>query len=127
MALFHRIKVLTSTTGTGSLTLGATGVRDATNGDCLAPAEIASSAGNRIISYWITSGANWAAGNGLLSSDGLTLTRDVNERRWDGAAFTMARLVLAGTSTVFIAARAADMGAGRRGRSMAIARGCASS
>jgi hypothetical protein len=123
MALFHRIKVTTATTGTGALTLGSTGVRDATNGDCLAPAEIASSIGNRIVTYWITSGANWAYGNGLVSTDGLTLTRDANERSWNGSAFAVGLLSLSGTSTVFVAPRAADMGAGRRGRDLAYARG----
>lgn len=123
MALFHRIKVTTATTGTGSLTLSATGVRDSTNGDCLAPAEQASSMGNRIVSYWITSGGNFAFGNGLVSTDGLTLTRDVYEKSWNGTTFTTTPLNLTGTSTVSVAARAADMGAGRRGRSLAIARG----
>lgn len=123
MALFHRIKVTTTTTGTGAITLGATGVRDATNGDCLAPAEVTSSVGNRIITYWITSGNNFAYGNGLISSNGLTLTRDVNERSWNGTTFAVATLSLAGTSTVFISARAADMGAGRRGRALALGRG----
>lgn len=122
MALANRIKVTTATTGTGALTLSATGVRDATNGDCLAPAEVAGSIGNRVVSYWITSGGNFAYGNGLVSSDGLTLTRDANERSWNGSAFSTATLSLTGTSTVFVAPRAADMGAGRRGRAIALSR-----
>lgn len=123
MAVFHRVKVLTSTTGTGALTLPSTGVRDATNGDCIAPAEILSTIANRVVSYWITSGGNYAYGNGLISSNGLTLTRDVYEKSWNGSAVSTALLSLTGTSTVFISPRAADMGAGRRGRSSALARG----
>ena len=123
MALFHRIKCTTATTGTGALTLSATGVRDATNGDSLAPAEISSSIGNRIITYWLTSGNNFAYGNGYMSTNGLTLTRDVYERSWNGTTFATALLSLAGTSTVFVAARASDLGAGRRGRSQLLARG----
>lgn len=123
MSLFNRIKVTTATTGTGAVTLSSTGVRDATNGDCLAPAEITAIMGNRIASYWITSGNNFAYGNGLISTDGLTLTRDAKEQRWNGTAFTTALLSLAGTSTVFISAQAADFGAGRRGRTLALARG----
>ena len=123
MALFHRIKATTATTGTGALTLSATGVRDATNGDCLAPAEISASIGNTLVSYTITSGNNYASGNGLISTNGLTLTRDPFEKSWNGTALTTALLTLAGTSTVLITPSVGDFGAGRRGRTVLIARG----
>lgn len=125
MALFPRIKVTTATTGTGALTLSATGVRDATNGDCMAPAEFLGAGGvaNRIASYVVTSGNNFAFGTGLISTDGLTLTRDPYEKSWNGSALSTALLSLTGTSTVMLTPRPSDLGAGRRGRSMAIARG----
>lgn len=125
MALFNRIKVTTATTGTSDLTLSATGVRDATNGDCFAPAEILSAIGpgNRFVTYWLQNGGNMAWGNGSLSTDGLTLRRDTYEKSWNGSALSTAKLTLTGTTTMFISARASDLGAGRRGRTVALARG----
>ena len=123
MALFQRIKVTTATTGTGALTLGATGVRDATNGDNLAPAEILSLIAGQTVSYWITSGNNFAQGTGVVSANGLTLTRDPNENRWNGTTYAAGLLTLAGTSTVFIAPNVGDFGAARRGRTTTLARG----
>lgn len=121
MALADRIKVTTATTGTGPLTLSATGVRDATNGDCLAPAEVGAQMANQIVPYFITSGNNFAFGSGLLSSNGLTLTRDPFERSWNGTTYTATLLSLTGTSTLIFAHRADDLDAASMG--MAIASG----
>lgn len=118
MALADRIKVTTATTGTGALTLSATGVRDATNGDCLAPAENLTDLANRLVPYFITSGANFAEGWGLISTNGLTLTRDANEKRWNGTTFAAGLLSLTGTSTVFITPSAADLSAASVGMSI---------
>lgn len=123
MALFNRIKVTTATTGTGSITLGSTGVRDATNGDCLAPAEISSLVGNQTVSYFITSGNNFAYGYGNISSNGLTLTRDPREISWNGTTFAAGLLTLAGTSIVYISPNEEDISAGSVGVSYAISRG----
>jgi hypothetical protein len=123
--LASRIKVTTATTGTGALTLSATGVRDSTNGDCLAPAESLAMLANRIITYYVTSGANWAVGKGALSSDGLTLTRDPNECRWNGTTFAAGLLSLTGTSTVFISPDASDLSAASNGATRAMAYGAA--
>jgi hypothetical protein len=123
MALANRIRVTTSTTGTGSLTLSSTGVRDATNGDFLAPAEVGAELANRIVPYFITSGGNFAYGYGLISTNGLTLTRDVNEIRWNGSAYGQALLSLTGTSTVFISPEAADLSASSNGLATAVSRG----
>ena len=123
MAFAERIKVTTTTTGTGSLTMSATGVRDATNGDCLAPAEVLSEIGNRVVTYFITSGGNFAYGQGLISSNGLTLTRDARETSWNGTTYSQATLSLSGTSTVFISPEANDLSAGSVGITNAVARG----
>ena len=123
MAFAERIKVTTSTTGTGALTLGSTGVRDATNGDCLAPAEVLSEIGNRVVTYFITSGGSFAYGQGLISSNGLTLTRDARETSWNGTTYSQATLSLSGTSTVFIAPESSDLSASSAGVSLPIARG----
>lgn len=125
MALFPRIKVTTSTTGTSDLTLSATGVRDATYGDCLAPAEFLTSGGvaNRLASYFLVNGNNFAFGTGRIASDGLTLYRDAFEKNWNGTTFAAGKLSLTGTTTVMLSPRPSDLGAGRRGRSLALARG----
>lgn len=123
MALADRIKVTTSTTGTGAITLSATGVRDATNGDCLAPAEVLAKLGGRTVPYFVTSGANWAEGNGWLSANGLTLTRDAREERWNGTTLAVGLLSLTGTSTIIITPRAEDLMASSIGISIAIRSG----
>lgn len=120
--LADRIKCTTATTGTGALTLGSTGVRDSTNGDCLAPAEVAAICG-QLVSYFITSGANWASGSGSLSSDGLTLTRDASEMSWNGTTYAQATLSLTGTSTMFLSPRAADLGTAAIGQALLISTG----
>jgi hypothetical protein len=103
--------------------LSATGVRDSTNGDCLAPAENLSSIANRLVPYFITSGASWAEGMGLVSSDGLTLTRDAAERNWNGSAYAAGLLSLTGTSTVFVSPRGIDLSAPTVGLSAAVRMG----
>jgi hypothetical protein len=118
-----RVKCTTATTGTGALTLSATGVRDSTNGDYLAPAERLATIGNRLVSYFITSGANWARGKGALSADGLTLTRDANESSWNGSTYATAPLSLTGTSTVYISPDAADLSAASVGLAIAVRSG----
>lgn len=123
MAAANRIKVTTATTGTGSLTLSATGVRDSTNGDFLAPAEVLTELGGRRIPYFIRSGGSFAHGLGQISADGLTLTRDTDEMSWDGTTYSQALLSLSGTSTMIISPRAVDIHAGSIGVSIMIARG----
>lgn len=121
MALANRIKVTTATTGTGALTLAATGVRDATNGDCLSPAEVGAEMANQIVPYFITSGGSFAFGSGLVSTNGLTLTRDPFEKSWNGSAYSAALLSLTGTSTVIFAHRADDLDAAGMGLTIAAA------
>jgi hypothetical protein len=109
MTLATRCMTTTATTGTGALTLSATGVRDAALGDCLAPAEMLSVLASASVPYIITSGNNFAHGLGTLSSDGLTLTRDAGEVSWNGTALSAALLSLTGTSTVDFNPRAVDI------------------
>jgi hypothetical protein len=117
--LADRIKCTTSTTGTGALTLSATGVRDATNGDYLAPAEVAATLG-QTIPYFIISGANFARGsNGSLSSDGLTLNRDALEKRWNGTNWADGLLSLSGTSTVMLSPSCKELSASNIGQTIA--------
>lgn len=120
--LADRIKCTTSTTGTGALTLSSTGVRDSTNGDCLAPAERLDVLAGRRVSYEIVSGNNFAAGCGQLSSNGLTLTRDANERSWNGSTHSVALLSLSGTSTVFVTPHAAEVNLMNTGKALLAAR-----
>jgi hypothetical protein len=89
----------------------------------LAPAENLAALANRVVTYFIVSGASWARGKGLISSDGLTLTRDVNEVRWNGSALASALLSLSGTSTVFIDPDQSDLSAGSIGMGIAIRMG----
>ena len=123
MAFADRVRCTTTTTGTGALTLASTGVRDSTFGDCFAPAEVLSELGNRIVSYHLQSGPSFAFGKGLISANGLTLTRDPFERSWNGTTYSVALLSVTGTTTVTITLDATDISAGSVGLSSAFARG----
>lgn len=123
MAFAERIRCTTATTGTGNLTLSSTGVRDATYGDCLAPAEVLGELGGRTVTYFLTSGNNFAYGQGCISTDGLTLTRDPRETSWNGTTYSQALLSLTGTSTVMVSPEASDLSASSIGIALPIARG----
>lgn len=123
MAAANRIMVLTSTTGTADVVLPSTGVRDSVNGDCLAPAEVLGELGNRSASYVITSGGSFCYGTGLVSANGLLLTRDALEFSWNGSTYAQSKLSLAGTSTVLITPTESDFSSSSAGLSLAVARG----
>lgn len=106
--LYDRVKVTTATTGTGTITLGG-GVRSASEGDYLSFAE-AGVANGETVSYFIIDGNNWAKGEGVYTSSGTTLTRDANEKSWNGTTYATANLNLSGNAKVFISPRAADLG-----------------
>ena len=97
MTYANRIRVTTGTTGTGALTLSATGVRDAVNGDCLAPAEALSVLASATVPYFIVSAGNFAHGSSTLSANGLTLSRDPAEKSWNGTVWGAGLLSLTGT------------------------------
>jgi hypothetical protein len=96
-ALYDRVNVSTTTTGTGTITLGSAVAGYQT----FAQASIASGASVR---YVITDGSNWEIGTGTYTSSGTTLTRGPTESSNSGSAIS-----LDGSATVFIAATAADL------------------
>lgn len=94
--LANRAWMSTTTTGTGTLTLGS-----AQSGyQTFASAGVTD---GQTVRYTIIEGANWEIGLGVYTSSGTTLTRTVSESSNSGAAIT-----LNGAATVFISATAAD-------------------
>ena len=94
--LFNRAKMTTSTTGTGTITLGS-----ASNGfQSFADAGVAN---GDVVQYVIEEGANFEIGTGTYTSSGTTLTRSPSESSNSDAAIT-----LAGQATVSITATHAD-------------------
>jgi hypothetical protein len=105
--LFDRVKVATATTGTGTITLGSA-VRSSSVGDFLTFDEIGVPDGS-LVAYFVQDGANWASGEGVYTASGTTLSRDVNEKRWNGSAYSTAALSLSGSAVVYIGVRSADL------------------
>ena len=95
--LFNRAKMTTSTTGTGTITLGS-----ASNGfQSFADAGVAN---GDVVQYVIEEGSNFEIGTGTYTSSGTTLSRIPTESSNSDNAIT-----LAGNATVSITAVAADM------------------
>jgi len=95
--LFNRAKMTTSTTGTGTITLGSA----ATGFQSFADAGVANS---DVVQYVIEEGANFEIGTGTYTSSGTTLSRTPTESSNSDNAIS-----LAGNATVSITAVAADM------------------
>lgn len=97
VTLVNRAKMSTSTTGTGTITLGSaeTGYQSfadagVTDGD--------------VVRYVIEDGNDWEIGSGTYTASGTTLTRTVDESSNSDAA-----LNLTGSAVVFITAAAGDV------------------
>ena len=95
--LKNRAKMSTSTTGTGTITLGS-----AEDGyQTFADAGVANA---DVVRYVIEDGNNWEIGTGTYTSSGTTLSRTVSESSNSDAAIN-----LSGSATVFIGATAEDV------------------
>lgn len=98
--LANRVRVTTSTTGTGTITLGSA----ATTYQTFAGAGVADGA---VVRYLIEEGTNWEIGTGTYTSSGTTLSRTPSESSNGGSAIT-----LAGNATVSIVAASQDITSG---------------
>lgn len=95
--LANRAKVVTSTTGTGTITLGSA----VTGFQTFSGAGVTD---GQTVSYVIEEGTEWEVGTGVYSSTGPTLTRTPSESSNAGSAIN-----LAGAAQVFVVATAEDL------------------
>ena len=95
--LKNRAKMSTSTTGTGTITLGSAESGYQTFAD-------AGVANADVVRYVIEDGNNWEIGTGTYTATGTTLSRTVSESSNSDAAIN-----LSGSATVFIGATAEDI------------------
>ena len=95
--LGDRIKVSTSTTGTGTIALGSPedGFYDFSEGGI---------SDGDTVRYVIENGNNFEIGTGVYTASGTTLTRNAEQTLVSGTAGTTSEITLSGTSTVFITA-----------------------
>ena len=95
--LVNRAKMSTSTTGTGTITLGSASSGFQTFAD-------SGVADGDTIRYVIEDGTSWEIGSGVYTASGTTLTRSVLESSNSDSA-----LNLSGSATVFVTAVAEDI------------------
>jgi len=95
--LANRVKVSTSTTGTGTITLGAAeaGYQSVSDGGIT---------NGQTVSYVIEDGDNWEIGTGTYTSSGPTLRRTVSESNNSDAAIN-----LSGSALVFLSVQASEL------------------
>lgn len=97
VTLVNRAKMSTSTTGTGTITLGSA----ETGYQSFADAGVAD---GDVVRYVIEDGDDWEIGSGTYTASGTTLSRTVDESSNSDAA-----LNLTGSAVVFITAAAEDI------------------
>jgi hypothetical protein len=97
VTLVNRAKMSTSTTGTGTITLGSAETGYQTFAD-------AGVANGDVVRYVIEDGNDWEIGSGTYTATGTTLSRTVSESSNADAA-----LNLTGSAVVFITAAAGDV------------------
>jgi hypothetical protein len=100
-ALYDRVNVLTATTGTGTVTLGAATGGGRTFADASVP-------NGTIVSYLILDGSAWEVGTGTYNSATPSLTRTLI------SSSTGSLLNLTGAATVAIAANTRDFPGGKQ-------------
>ena len=98
VVLVNRAKMSTSTTGTGTLTLGSAVAGYQTFAD-------AGVSDGDVVRYVIEDGDNWEIGTGTYTASGTTLSRTVVDSNNSDNAIN-----LSGDAEVFVSATAADIG-----------------
>lgn len=102
MKLLDRVRFRTNTIGTGAIAIGSrrTGF--------MTPAMAGAEDGDQL-EYWIEDGSRIANGIGVYSAAGPTLSRDPDEKSFDGTSYETGALDLSGLAQVFLAPASARM------------------
>ena len=97
VTLVNRAKVATSTTGTGTISLGSAESGYQTFAD-------AGVTDGQVVRYVIEDGTDWEIGTGTYTASGTTLTRTVSESTNSDAAIN-----LSGNAVVYVSATETDV------------------